>query len=153
MGKMRAIRRTKVGVYKPCGGFVSSKQWSGLWCEVNMVTSYPRDFILQAMFTISISAPPMPRSMWMRMIFFTIISTIVLIAREVYHRDMKVSSWGRITSSRMKLRLGVIMPLSGMRSHQSHDFYHSEHSKIKDVLVYIILFKSSLVLRLLPIKQ
>lgn len=48
----------------------SSKQWVGSQCEVKITTVWPRDLRPRAASMTRRSAPPMPRSGWMKMIVF-----------------------------------------------------------------------------------
>lgn len=48
----------------------SSKEWVGSQCEVKITTVWPRDLRPRAASMTRRSAPPMPRSGWMKMIVF-----------------------------------------------------------------------------------
>lgn len=48
----------------------SSKQWVGSQCEVKITTVWPRDWRPRAASMTRRSAPPMPRSGWMKTIVF-----------------------------------------------------------------------------------
>lgn len=48
----------------------SSKQWVGSQCDVKITTVWPRDLRPRAASMTRRSAPPMPRSGWMKMIVF-----------------------------------------------------------------------------------
>lgn len=48
----------------------SSKQWVGSQCDVKITTVWPRDLRPRAASMTRRSAPPMPRSGWMKIIVF-----------------------------------------------------------------------------------
>lgn len=53
----------------------SSKQWVGSQCEVKITMVWPRDLRPRAASMTRRSAPPMPRSGWMKMIVFFLCSS------------------------------------------------------------------------------